>query len=438
MSFRFLLLFVLLLLNLFACRAMWRSAGVWVRRRNLRRWLRAGMVVAVLLLNLPLLIFFQRGADSLLMDFSPSVLRPAFYPTAAWIITILIFFAVGAPLAVIFAAVRGFRKRFAATGEPSEIYPQPEAAAMGWSRRQFLTGSAGMAVPVVFGATAYGAYHGVSDLEISPEQVIAVPQLPRALDGMTIVQLTDLHVGPYLREAELRNLVATVNGLGADVVVLTGDMIDRHLSDLPATLRGLTGLRSTLGSFAVLGNHDISSDRYSYDRRFRGGVKIAAGMDSIGIRTLRNESVYLGSGQDRLALMGLDWITANRAGRSFFRYDQEGTRKALQQMSVQLEPAIPRILLAHHPDTFDDVHPFGISLTLAGHTHGGGQIVFAHVDGQPIGLASFRFKYLSGLYQENGHSLYVNRGIGYLGVPIRINCPPEISRFRLVRPAPTS
>jgi predicted MPP superfamily phosphohydrolase len=222
------------------------------------------------------------------------------------------------------------------------------------------------------------------------------------------------------------------------MVMITGDIIDRHLSDLPETLRGLKGLRSTLGSFAVLGNHDIASDRYSYDGRFRGGVHIAQGMNSIGIRTLRNESVYLESGRDRLALMGLDWITANHTGRRFFRYDQEGTRKTLQQMSAQLRPDVPRLLLVHHPDTFDDVHPFGITLTLAGHTHGGGQIVFAYVNGQPVGLASFRFQYQSGLYYNDGCSLYVNRGIGYLGVPIRINCPPEISRFRLVRQSAAS
>jgi predicted MPP superfamily phosphohydrolase len=107
-------------------------------------------------------------------------------------------------------------------------------------------------------------------------------------------------------------------------------------------------------------------------------------------------------------------------------------------MSQQLDPEAPRILLVHHPDTFDDVHPFGITLTLSGHTHGGGQIVFVYLNGQPVGLASFRFKYQSGLYQQKGASLYVNRGIGYLGVPIRINCPPEISRFRLVRPVASS
>jgi predicted MPP superfamily phosphohydrolase len=438
MSFRFLLLLFLVLLNLFACRAMWRSLDVWVLRERVRRYTRAGIVSLIILLNLPLLIFFQRGADFLLSYFSPAVLKPAFFPTTIWIITLLLFFALGAPVAVFLTLVRRIQGRLAPNGKTPELSPQPKAAEHGFSRREFLTGSAGVAVPVVFGAAAYGAYHGIGDLEVSPVQTIAVPQLPKGFEGITFVQITDLHVGPYLREAELRSVVNTVNGLRADMVMITGDIIDRHLSDLPETLRGLKGLRSTLGSFAVLGNHDIASDRYSYDGRFHGGVHIAQGMSTIGIRTLRNESVYLESGQDRLALMGLDWITAKQTGRRFFRYDQEGTRKTLQQMSAQLRPDVPRLLLVHHPDTFDDVHPFGITLTLAGHTHGGGQIVFAYVNGQPVGLASFRFQYQSGLYYNNGYSLYVNRGIGYLGVPIRINCPPEISRFRLVRQSAAS
>jgi uncharacterized protein len=100
-------------------------------------------------------------------------------------------------------------------------------------------------------------------------------------------------------------------------------------------------------------------------------------------------------------------------------------------MSEQVAPETPKVLLAHHPDTFQDVHPHGIDLTLSGHTHGGGQVLLGHLNGVPLGIALLRFRYLSGLYREQGSSLYVNRGIGYLGIPIRINCPPEISRFRL-------
>ena len=107
-------------------------------------------------------------------------------------------------------------------------------------------------------------------------------------------------------------------------------------------------------------------------------------------------------------------------------------------MDEQAGPETPRVLLAHHPDTFTDAIPFGIGLTLAGHTHGGGQVILGVVNGVPLGPGVFRFKYLSGLYQEQGCSLYVNRGIGYLGIPIRINCPPEISRFKLVSPSEVS
>jgi predicted MPP superfamily phosphohydrolase len=202
-------------------------------------------------------------------------------------------------------------------------------------------------------------------------------------------------------------------------------------------VKGLEGLEASLGVFAVLGNHDISTDRYSFTEEHRGGVKIANGLESIGVRTLRNEVTHLGSGQERLALMGLDWPSYTSGG-NFYNYQQTRTQRILARMAEDAGPETPRVLLAHHPDTFTDVHIHGVGLTLAGHTHGGGQVVLGDWGGMPIGIGIFRFKYLSGLYQERGHSLYVNRGIGYLGIPIRINCPPEISRFKLVSPREVS
>ena len=91
------------------------------------------------------------------------------------------------------------------------------------------------------------------------------------------------------------------------------------------------------------------------------------------------------------------------------------------------------MLLAHHPHVFYEAPEFRIALTLAGHTHGGGQIVIAEHNGRPLALGSAIFRYLSGLYREGNHYLYVNRGVGVVGLPIRIKCPPEISHFRLVR-----
>jgi predicted MPP superfamily phosphohydrolase len=279
----------------------------------------------------------------------------------------------------------------------------------------------------------------MAEVDISPEILIHIPHLPRSFEGMTIVQLSDLHVGPYIRHKELDYWVGLANQLRPDLVVLTGDIIDRSLASLPDAINGLAGLRPELGTVAVLGNHDISSDRFSSRPEFLGGERIAEAIQRIGVRTLRNEVTHLALGQDRLAIMGLDWITSGSGDvgaprvRNFFRYHPAETIPELSRMITQVSQETSTILLAHHPDTFGDVGPFGIGLTLYGHTHGGGQIVFMRWDGKPVGISSARFKYVSGLYRENGRSLYVNRGLGYLGVPIRINCPPEISRFRLTR-----
>jgi predicted MPP superfamily phosphohydrolase len=222
-----------------------------------------------------------------------------------------------------------------------------------------------------------------------------------------------------------------------DLVVITGDILDWDLASLPDAVRGLAGIRASQGTYAVLGNHDIYADRYSFSNGHRGGVMIARGMETIGIRTLRNEVVHLGEGNDRLALLGLDWLSSNPSGPDFYQYQLTETRRQLRLMSDRIAPETPKVLLAHHPDTFTDALPFGIGLTLSGHTHGGGQVLLGTWNGVPLGIGLLRFKYLSGMYQEQGLSLYVNRGIGYLGIPIRINCPPEISRFRLV-PAQSS
>ena len=288
-------------------------------------------------------------------------------------------------------------------------------------------------MPATFCFSAYELYRSVDEVDVSPEVVVPIANLPRSLDGMTIVQLSDLHVGPYIRQKEVEHWVYLANRLKPDLVVVTGDLLDRSLVSLPDAVQGLKGLRAPLGVLATLGNHDLASDRFGYRGNLPGGENIAKAIQTIGIRTLRNEVTYVGSGNDRLAILGLDWITAPDL-RNFYRYHPDLTRNQLRLIADQVPEETPRILLAHHPDTFREVEPLHIGLTLAGHTHGGGQVVFFNWDGAPVGISSARFKYVSGFYQESGCSLYVNRGLGYFGVPIRINCPPEISRFRLVRP----
>ena len=434
MGFRLPLLAIFVLLNLIAYLALRRTVAAWVPAAGRRRRILGGVAGAVLLLNLPLLVFFIRPLGGGLDQIPTSLLRVGFYPAMAWLATLLAFLILAGPPMLAWGGIKALVVLYRRKKKPalSPLSAAPSVAPM-VSRRNFLAGGAGMLIPGLYGAALYGVYGNLDEIEISDEVSIPVANLPASLEGLTVVQLSDIHVGPYIREKELQHAVSLVNGLHPDLVAITGDLIDRDLASLPVAVRGLAGIRSTLGVFTVLGNHDIYSDPYSFTSNHRGGVKIVQGLESIGIRTLRNEVEWLGSGQDRLALLGLDWLTSNSSSGNFYRYREAETRQQLRQMAAQAGEETPKLLLAHHPDTFSDAIPYKIDLTLSGHTHGGGQVVLGYVNGVPIGVATFRFKYLSGLYQENGCSLYVNRGLGYLGIPIRINCPPEISRFRLVR-----
>jgi len=434
MGFRIPILLLLILFNLFPYLVLRRAVAAWVRAEGRQRKVMAGVTLAVLLLNLPLIVFFIRPLDMTLYQVPTSVLRVLFYPALAWLATMLAFFVIAGPPTLVWALLKPIASLLRKVKPLTPPAATVSANAAALSRRSFLAGSAGLLIPGIYGLAAYGTYGSLDEMEVSKELSIPVPDLPRSLEGMTIVQLSDLHVGPYIREKELRHAVHMVNQLRPDLVVITGDMLDRHITSLPDAVQGLRGIRSTLGAFTVLGNHDIYSDPGSSDSKHRGGVLIARGLESVGIRTLRNEVVRLGSGQDRLALLGLDWLTSDPRSRNFYRYRAEESREQLRRMAQEAGPETPKVLLAHHPDTFSDAIPHGIRFTMAGHTHGGGQVVLGSWNGVPLGIALFRFKYLRGLYQEGGCSLYVNRGLGYLGIPIRINCPPEISRFKLVRP----
>ena len=431
-SFRLLLLPFFVLLNWYAWRALRRAAAGWLgtgRFAGAGKWL--GWLIV--LLNVPLLAFFLPGADARLRLVPPALLRIFFYPATVWLATIIAFFCIAAPLAVVFGLAKHLagwirKSKEWIFGSPASPLPKSPAAA----RRTFLSGVPGLLIPGIYGVAAYGVYSHMGEIDISKEYSIPIPYLPRSLDGLTIVQISDLHVGPYIRERDLLHVVDLASHLRPDLMVITGDVLDRSLSSLPDALNGLKGIRAPLGVFAVLGNHDYYADRYSFSGRYRGAVRIATGLESIGIKTLRNQVVHLGGEQDRLALMGLDWLTTGPRDRNFFSYKPAETRRQLRHMVRDAGPETPRILLAHHPDTFLEVPTHKIGLTLSGHTHGGGQVILGYVNGVPIGIGMLRFKYLSGLYREHGCSLYVNRGIGYLGIPLRINCPPEISRFKLI------
>jgi predicted MPP superfamily phosphohydrolase len=465
MGFRLSILVALIFFNALPLYALVRSLRLLASASSRRNVLFA-VLAMVLLINLPISIFWIRSLYDHLYDLPAGFLRASFIPTVAWQSSAVFFTLLFAPMYVAIAAIALVRK-LSGRRRTGEVAPQPpsslareagsltgaSASSRLLSRRDMLRSGPGLFVPALtVGLT--GKMFLEDEVDVSKQMVIPIANLPRALDGMTLVQLSDLHAGPYIRRKEVEYWVSLANQLKPDLVVLTGDMIDRNLQSLPDLLEGLKGLKPSLGSagnggpklgvVAVLGNHDLSSDPASRSPELRGGETIATALNGMGIRTLRNESLMLsangfgenGGSAEHLAILGMDWVR-RRDGSNFFAYHSAETRSLLDRLTSSLEPGTPAVLLAHHPDTFAEVIEMPvdtpIGLTLSGHTHGGGQVVFFEWGGHSYGLTSVQFQYVSGLFQKAGRSLYVNRGLGYFGVPIRINCPPEISHFKLIR-----
>lgn len=391
----------------------------WRSGEPAHRWL-LGVRAVFLLMNTPFLVLVVLRITGVSLYRVPQpLLYGFFYPFYAWVAMLLAFLLVAFPaelLAGIAHAVRWLFRR---------DEPLPARAL---ARRNFLASAAAVVPPLLFAASAKALY-GSDDLEVSPLVKIPVKDLPRSFDGLTITQISDLHAGAYIRERELAHTVEVANSLHSDLLVITGDILDNSLELLPVAHRTLSHLRAPLGIYGILGNHDYYSDR----RRghYPGCLRLMEGMEAAGVRMLRDQRASLRVSGEELLLLGLDWTGVSRGNPNI--YMGQLTRAALRRTLEGYQGNAPRILLAHHPHVFYEAPEFGIALTLAGHTHGGGQIVIAEHNGRPLALGSAVFRFLSGLYREGNHHLYVNRGVGFVGLPIRIQCPPEISRFQLVR-----
>lgn len=235
---------------------------------------------------------------------------------------------------------------------------------------------------------------------------IPVRDLPPALEGFTIVQLTDMHLKPFTQLEHIKRAVARTNLLKPDLVVLTGDYVWHDEEDILDLVPALAGLNARHGIFAVLGNHDLKTD---------AGL-ITATFARYGIRVLCNEGLDLQIGHDHLHLAGIDdgWLGKPDIVRTLDKHRADK----------------PVVLLAHEPDMIDwYAHDERISLQLSGHTHGGQVQV---KPGKPFVRPYLGKKYVQGLYRVNQSWVYTSRGLGTTGVPLRRNCAPEITHITLV------
>lgn len=316
-----------------------------------------------------------------------------------------------------FEAVKWWMNRRAASGQPAgavgsgvptlesvSVVAPATPAVVDPERRRFIARvGAATALGVGGGLTTFGVYRAMTPPEIT-EVPVRLPGLPKALEGFTIVQLSDIHVGAVIQEKFLDMLVTEANRARPDLVAITGDLVDGSPASLGRYVARLRNLRSRHGTYFCSGNHDYYS----------GWARWSAALPEFGFTVLRNRRVTIGDAGGSFDLLGVDdW---GRMGVG--DYD-------LDAATADRDPARASVLLAHQPSNLEAVSAKNVGLQLSGHTHGG-QLF----PGTIVGALMWQERN-TGLSKQGNSWLYTSRGCGFVGPPMRIGAPPEVVKLVL-------
>jgi predicted MPP superfamily phosphohydrolase len=325
---------------------------------------------------------------------------------------------------------RRTRRKQSVEADP-QIAPESAHAPSNPSRRYFFQTAGYFAGAVPFVGALYG--FAVERLHFRVERVeVPIAGLSPELDGLRIVQLSDIHMGGYFPGDQLRRAVAMANELGAELAVVTGDFISWRGDPIVGCVEGLAALRAPLGVWGCNGNHET----------YAGYQELAAWLfQQAGMRMLRLQNSELSWRGAKFNLLGVDHQTTRGFNPRRWRM--------LEGVEPLLRPGMPNILLSHSPNAFYRAAELGVDLTISGHTHGG-QIQVEIIDPH-LNPARFMTRFTAGLYsrpagvplttESNSMDapgnrvahLYVNRGLGTIATPIRIGSSPEITLLTLRR-----
>ncbi len=309
-----------------------------------------------------------------------------------------------------------------ATNAAARLRPGAVAGSFSPSRRTFFQYAAVLAGGFPFLAATYGFAAG--RLRYTIERVdVPVANLPPELDGLRIAQLSDIHIGDYMPPHEIRRAVDMANDLQPDISFVTGDFVSSIGDPLDTCITELSRLHAPLGVWGCNGNHEIYAGVEDEAERL---------FHEKGMRLLRASNSVVEHKGARFNLLGVDYQRDHMTSTS-----GEPTGPMLQEIEHLIRRDMPNVLLSHNPNSFRRAAELGIELSLAGHTHGG-QVKFEIVD-HSVSPARLITPFVAGLYRlpltANGQksALYVNRGLGTFGFPVRIGVPPEITLLTLRR-----
>ena len=384
----------------------------WITADRVLRWAglrgRARLIHAIFcgfqFLGLLIVILSRRSASRLEL---PQVAISAIYVwhllVAPVLLPLVIIGGLVATAAWILSRVRG--------REPSNSSSRHAA---GISRRQFLAATAAFAPQVLTFSMTGIALRQLQQFRVRPLSV-PIATLPPSLDGLTIAHISDTHVGRFTTGKVLHKITDAVNELRADVVLLTGDLINGALHEIPEAVEMLRRLDARSGIYIIEGNHDL----------FEGRQQFAEGLKASGVPLLVNETAALTVRGHPVDVLGLRWGSAGAGARP--RSNDDVIGNALAELLTRRNPDAFPILLAHHPHAFEPAADAGIPLTLAGHTHGG-QLML----NDESGFGPMMFRYWSGLYRRADSHLVVSNGVGNW-FPLRTSAPAEIVHITLRR-----
>jgi uncharacterized protein len=279
-----------------------------------------------------------------------------------------------------------------------------------YTRREFLSVAAAITPPLLTLGLTGIALSQLNRFRVR-HLVVPIRDLPRDLDGTTIAHVSDMHVGRFTSGRVLREMVRVVNEFRADLVLLTGDLINDALTTLDEGIDLVRALDPRLGLYLIEGNHDLIENASEFERRVKAS----------GIPFLLDESAIASVHGVPVQLLGLSWTRRHGANHD------EAISRSVRALLQQRRPDVFPILLAHHPHAFDAAAEAGMPLTLSGHTHGG-QLML----NERLGFGPALFRYWSGLYTRGESKLIVSNGVGNW-FPVRANAPAELIHLTLRR-----